>query len=73
MTRRSANSGDGQSEVRPTDLEGTARTTLELCTGHSITDSEWAEARAKLLEFMTLLRDWELNAKTSASELGKVA
>ncbi len=73
MTLRSVNSRDEQREARPTDLEGAARTSLEFRAGRSFTDGEWARARARLLELVTLLRDWEQNAKTPASELGKVA
>jgi hypothetical protein len=73
MTSRSVNAGDGQQQARPTDLEAAARTSLDLQVGRSFTEAEWARARARLLEFVIRLRDWEQNAKTSSSELGKVA
>jgi hypothetical protein len=73
MTLRSVNAGDGQRQARLSDLEGAARKSLDLRVGRSFTDGEWARARARLLEFVTLLRNWEQDAKTRPSELGKVA
>ena len=39
--------------------ENTARAALELRAGRCLTDAEWAAARARLLEFGTILRSWE--------------
>ena len=39
--------------------EVAARAALELRVGHSLTDAEWADARARLLEFVSILRAWE--------------
>jgi hypothetical protein len=73
MTLRSVNAGDGPRQARLSDLERAARKSLDLRVGRSFTDGEWAQSRARLLEFATLLRNWEQNAKTRSSELGNVA
>ena len=39
--------------------EVAARAALELRVGHSLTDAEWADARARLVEFISILRDWD--------------
>jgi hypothetical protein len=39
--------------------EVAARAALELRVGHSLTDAEWADARARLVEFVSILRAWE--------------
>jgi hypothetical protein len=39
--------------------EVAARAALELRVGHSLTDAEWATARARLVEFVSILRAWD--------------
>lgn len=39
--------------------EVAARAALELRVGRSLTDAEWADARARLVEFVNILRAWE--------------
>ena len=53
-------------------LEDTARAVLETRTGRPVNDVEWAQARMRLLEFVTILRSWESKAKTRESELDNV-
>jgi hypothetical protein len=51
-------------------MEAVARTTIELHAGHALTDAQWAAARARLLEFAGILRDWD--RKKTASRRGNV-
>ena len=51
-------------------MEAAARTAIELHTGRALTDAQWAAARARLLEFAGILRDWD--RKTTASRRGNV-
>lgn len=47
-----------------------ARAALELRAGRTLTDAEWALARARLLEFAGILRIWD--RRTTASPRGNV-
>jgi hypothetical protein len=51
-------------------MEAAARTAIELRAGHALTDAQWAAARARLLEFAGILRDWD--RKPTASRRGSV-
>ena len=51
-------------------MEAAARTAIELHAGRALTDAQWAAARARLLEFAGILRDWD--RRTTASRRGKV-
>ena len=55
--------------IAPTEVEGRWRppraAAIELRAGRALTDAEWAAARARLLEFAGILRDWD--RKTTAS------
>ena len=44
---------------RQKQLEATARADFELRAGRKLTADEWAIVRAKLLEFVGILRGWE--------------
>jgi hypothetical protein len=55
---------------RRTPSEAAARAALELRAGCGLTDAEWAAARARLLEFAGILRDWD--RKTTALRRGNV-
>ena len=70
MTLLLANCRDGH---RRTEIEKVARASIESRTDRSLTDLEWAQARARLLEFVTILRAWEQKARTRESEFDKVA
>ena len=48
-------------------LEDTARAALDLRAGRALTDVEWARVRVRLLEFATILRAWDEQAKTPES------
>ena len=36
-----------------------ARRALDLLVGRTLTNAEWSRARAKLLQFMSILRAWD--------------
>jgi hypothetical protein len=59
-------------EICPTGSAKAARATLDLRFGHAISDEEWERARARLLEFATILRSWDLPVETDESEVGNV-
>jgi len=46
--------------------------TLDCHAGRALTKAEWKVAQAKLLEFATILRDWDQKAKNGGSEFGSV-
>jgi hypothetical protein len=46
-------------------IETAAREAIELDADRTLTDAEWAAARARLLKFVDILRDWERSATTS--------
>ncbi len=75
MASRTLNPHPGNFEVIPTrspTLECAAREALSTRTGRVLTDTEWARARTRLLEFVTILRVWNEKANTPASGLGNV-
>lgn len=43
----------------PTDLKDAARTALETLAARRFTDAEWRQLRSRLLEYATILRDWD--------------
>jgi len=51
------------SERGPESLESVARVALDSRAGRRLTDVEWIGARAKLLEFMSMLRTWYQKSK----------
>jgi hypothetical protein len=57
-------------ERSPKPPEEAARAAVELRADRAFTDSEWAAARARLLDFADILRSWE--KRTSLSERGNV-
>jgi len=64
----------GPTPVAPAspDLEIAARAALDSCTGRALSVPEWARARTKLLEFVTIIAKWDQAAKNSSEELGNV-
>ncbi len=69
MSARPGNSENGLPEVSSTGLESAARLSIEMRAGRSLTDLEWARARARLLELVTILRAWEHQTKTPEREV----
>jgi hypothetical protein len=54
----------------PNQLEAAARADIEQRADRAFTDAEWATARARLLEFAVILRDWQRTA--AAARRGNV-
>ena len=52
-------------------LESAARAALE-SRGRTLADPEWARARTKLLDFVTILREWDRTVKNAQPGLGNV-
>jgi hypothetical protein len=81
MTERNQQSGEKplsfasspNSKTAPTSLEVAARAALDQRAEHALTDTEWAQALASLLEFAIILRAWKQKANTIGFELDKVA
>jgi hypothetical protein len=61
-----------RSETHPQSAEDTARATIESLAGRNLSDVEWARVRARLLEFVTILRGWEEKVNMPESGLGNV-
>lgn len=72
MATQKFNLLDGRSETYPARSEVAARAALERHGGRALTDAEWARARARLLEFISILRTWDRQAKTNEFEVGNV-
>jgi hypothetical protein len=53
-------------------LEDAARASLSRCAGRAITDSEWAQTSAKLLEYVRILRIWNQSARNAQTQADKV-
>ena len=53
-------------------LENAARAAVETNTARALTDEEWESARTRLLQFATILRDWDRQTKTNPSRADKV-
>lgn len=39
--------------------ENAARAAIEIRAGHALTEVEWTRVRARLIEFVAILRSWE--------------
>jgi len=61
---------DDRRDRSPNRLEDTARAAMELRAGRPLTEAEWSAARARLLEFGSILRSWERT--TTAPRRGNV-
>ena len=48
-------------------LENGARAAVEASRARPLTEGEWERERARLLEFVTILRDWDRQRKISES------
>lgn len=53
--------------------ENSARAALEELAGRRLSDQEWDRSRARLLQFVSMLREWHQGSMTSESELVKAA
>jgi hypothetical protein len=53
--------------------EKAARTALASRVGRDLTDLEWGRARARMLEFVMILRAWERRTVASEAEVEKAA
>jgi hypothetical protein len=60
------------SETFSRGLENAARAALDSLGKRTRTDAEWANARGKPLQFVTILRGWDQKAKNTALRLGHV-
>lgn len=49
----------GSDDRRPRPVEAVARATLETCMDRTLTDAEWVVDRARILEFVSILRVWD--------------
>jgi hypothetical protein len=61
-----------RSDQGPGHLENAARAELQLRAGRAFSDGEWGRVRANLLEFVTILRDWDCQSKTNELRVGNV-
>ncbi len=60
------------SDRNPERLEDQARTALNMLAGRTLTDVEWTQGRARLLEFVKMLYAWDRQIAPSKSEIGNV-
>ena len=61
---------NGRGDRSRIQTEAAARAAIELRADAALTDAEWAAARARLLEFVGILRDW--NRRPTARRRGNV-
>jgi hypothetical protein len=61
-----------RSDQSPGHLENAARAELRLLAGRAFSDREWERVRANLLEFVTILRDWDGQSQTEEFRAGNV-
>jgi hypothetical protein len=72
ITSGSLRTRPGCSERSSMGFENAARVALESQGTRTLTDVEWASARVKLMEFVSILRGWDQKAKNPAPRLGNV-
>jgi hypothetical protein len=51
---------------QPANSDAAARAALESAAARPLTDAEWERARTRLVEFVTILRDWDWERKAEA-------
>jgi hypothetical protein len=56
----------------PIAAENVARTALGSQAGYRLSDTEWTQARATILEFAITLRKWDHSTKNPKPRLGNV-
>jgi hypothetical protein len=59
-------------DQRPNQVEAAARAAFELSAGRKFPDAEWATDRARLLEFIGILRAWEPTATCQRGNVEKI-
>jgi hypothetical protein len=59
--------------LSPSDEEWAARAAIQSRVGRPLTDHEWQQARSGLLEFASVLRDWQRKPPTMSEGLPKAA
>jgi len=72
LKEKQADKAGERSEISLQSAEDTARATVESLAGRTLSEVEWARVRARLLEFVTILRGWKVKANTPDSGLGNV-
>ena len=55
------------------EKQSAARVVLEACAGRTLSDLEWDRAGARLLDFVSILRDWHRKNATIGFALPKAA
>ncbi|MEP6636730.1 MAG: hypothetical protein ABJB97_08380 [Acidobacteriota bacterium] len=64
--------GSESSYPCPRRLEVVARALLDSRVGRTLSDGEWSRARAKLLQFVAILRAWDQRTKSHKPGFGNV-
>jgi hypothetical protein len=72
MASRTLHPGPESFDTRPKSHEDAARAALDSLAGCTLTGSEWAVAKAKLLEFVIILRGWAEKSKNGELGFGNV-
>ena len=57
---------------RPANSDAAARAALESVAARPLTDPEWERARTRLVEFVSILRQWNRQAEAKKSRSDKV-
>jgi hypothetical protein len=63
------NHGPERLDTRPESCEGAARAALDSRAGRTLTDADWAVAKDRLLDFLTILRGWDQKARMVSRDL----
>ena len=63
------NHGLEGSDTRPDSCEGEARAALDSRAGRTLTDADWAAGKDRLLEFFTMLREWDRKTRAVSRDL----
>jgi hypothetical protein len=63
------NHGPERFDTPPESSEGAARSAFDSRAGRTLTDSDWAVAKDRLLEFFAILRGWDRRARTVSRDL----
>ena len=63
------NHGLEGSDTRPGSTECAARAALDSRAGRTLTDADWAVAKDRLLEFFTILREWDRKTRAVSRDL----
>jgi hypothetical protein len=72
IASRTLHPGPEGFDTRPKPLEGAARAAHDAIYGRKLNDSEWAQSRARMLKFATILREWESGTPRVKSIPGNV-